>query len=83
MKNPVVTADRNTQKTGEMVCEILEEAGIQPVFFIMDSGRPEPDEFWVGTLALQFDRQWDRIVAVGSGTINDICKIVADMTGLP
>lgn len=83
MKSPVVIADQNTQKTGKMVCGILEEAGIQPVFFVMDSGRPEPDEFWVGSLALQFDRRWDGIVAVGSGTINDICKIVANMTGLP
>lgn len=83
MKSPVVAADRNTQKIGKQVCKILEEAGIQPVFYVMNTRRPEPDEFWVGSLALQFRRQWDGIVAVGSGTINDICKIAAGMTGLP
>lgn len=80
---PVVITDENTRETGKCVCKILEEAGITTAFLVMETERPEPDEFWTGFVALWFDRHWDGIVAVGSGTINDICKIIAGLTGLP
>lgn len=83
MRHPVVIADKNTQETGYRVCKILEDAGIRADIFVLDAKHPDPDEFWVGSVVLHFNSQWDGIVAVGSGTINDICKIMAGMTGLP
>ena len=83
MSFPVVIADKNTQETGKCVCKLLEEAGIKSDFWVMETEHPEPDEFWTGSAALRFDRRWDGIVAVGSGTINDICKIISSITGLP
>lgn len=83
MKHPVIVADRNTKVMGERVREILKEGGITPCFHLLDTDRPEPDEYWVGSVALYYEKEWDGIIAVGSGTINDICKIAASMTRLP
>lgn len=84
VRHPAVVADQSTyEAAGKAVCRILEEAGISPFLYVMNSECPEPDEYWAGALALRFDRQWDGIIAVGSGTVNDICKIAANMTGLP
>lgn len=83
MRHPVVVADRNTCSTGKEVCRLLEEAGIQPEIYVMKTDKPEPDEYWVGALLMQYVKEWDGIVAVGAGTINDICKIAANLTGLP
>ncbi len=83
MRHPVVIADRNTEEISQKVRKILEEGGIAPKFHLLDTDRPEPDEYWVGSAALYYEKEWDGIIAVGSGTINDICKIVSSMTKLP
>ncbi len=84
MTRPVVISDRNTYAAaGDKVCRVLEHAGISYQSCCLDTDCPVPDEYWVGRVALNFDRRWDGIIAVGSGTINDICKIIADMTKLP
>ena len=44
---------------------------------------PEPNELAIGQVAMQFDTHCDFIVGVGSGTINDIGKVIAKVTGLP
>lgn len=43
----------------------------------------EPDEKAVGSVVMHFDHACDLIIAVGSGVINDIGKILANMTKLP
>ncbi len=83
MKHPVIIADRNTKEIGEKAGKFLREGGIAPVFHLLDTDRPEPDEYWVGSVSLYYEREWDGIIAVGSGTINDICKIISSMTKLP
>jgi len=43
----------------------------------------EPDERAMGALAMAMDPSCDVIVAVGSGVINDCCKVMAHACGLP
>ena len=83
-KKAFVLADENTYKAaGEKVCGILEENGIAYSKFVFQGVSPEPDEFAVGSCMMHYDSSCDIIVAVGSGVINDIGKIAANVTGNP
>jgi len=79
-----VFADRNTYRVaGERVCQILRDDGNQVKSHVFADDHLEPDERSVGLAVMCFDPKCDVIVGVGSGVINDICKIVANLTGRP
>lgn len=79
-----IFADVNTYAAaGKAVCKILQEAGTAVACHIFNAGPLEPDEHSVGFAAMSIDPQCNAIVGVGSGVINDICKIVANLTGKP
>ncbi len=83
-KKAFILADENTYKAaGKKVCTILEKSGIMYSEFVFLGKSPEPDEFAVGSCMMHYDSSCDIIVAVGSGVINDIGKIVANVTGNP
>ncbi|NLC42922.1 MAG: sn-glycerol-1-phosphate dehydrogenase [Clostridiales bacterium] len=83
-RKPFLIADRNTyQAAGEKVESLLKEQGIDFSSYIYPQEHLEPDEFAVGQATMNFDKSCDFIVAVGSGTINDISKIIAMVTDLP
>lgn len=78
-----VLSDANTyQAAGERVCGLLARAGLPFTNFVFPFA-PEPDEKAVGSAVMHFDRTCGVIVAVGSGVINDIGKILSAVTGLP
>ena len=83
VKRPFVVMDPNTQKAaGAQVEAAL--AGIPHTSFVFPvAGRMEPDERAVGSLTMAFDPACDVLLAVGSGVINDCCKVVAHAAGLP
>ncbi|MBQ6019315.1 MAG: sn-glycerol-1-phosphate dehydrogenase [Clostridia bacterium] len=77
-------ADENTfAAAGGKAARNLEENGIPYTRFTYGKERVEPDEKAIGSAILHFDHGCDILVAVGSGVINDITKILAKMTGLP
>lgn len=77
-----VVADANTYAVGgEKVVDILEAAGIPTSEYVFPDRKLEPDEKALGALIMHYDPSCDVIVAVGSGVINDLCKILADFTG--
>lgn len=79
-----VLADENTYKAaGEKVCAILKDHEISYSKFVFQGFSPEPDEFAVGLCMMNYDPQCDIIVAVGSGVINDIGKLVAKVSENP
>ena len=79
-----VISDPNTyEAAGKRVCEILEKAGIGYASFTFNEGHPEPDEKAVGSVMLHYDSSCDIIVGVGSGVLNDIGKIIADIAHAP
>ena len=83
-KRPFVVADVNTYAAaGEKVCGILKDAGIPFGNFIFKDVALEPDEKAVGAAFMHFDPTCDVVVGVGSGVINDVCKILSHLTGHP
>ena len=83
-KKPFVVADVNTYAAaGEKVCGILKNAGIPFGSFIFKDAALEPDEKAVGAAFMHFDPTCDVVVGVGSGVINDICKILSNVACLP
>jgi len=79
-----VLSDKNTYAAaGGTVCRILQQAGIPYGSYSFQSDALEPDEGSVGSAVMHYDASCDIIVAVGSGVINDIGKILSHMTGKP
>ena len=81
---PFVVCDANTY--GAAMAEVesaLNGAGMTYTVFNFGPGRLEPDERAVGALIMAFDRRCDGVLAVGSGVINDCCKVLAHAAGLP
>lgn len=81
-KKPFVLADQNTfAAAGETVCGILEEAGLAYAKYVFPDAHLEPNEQAVGAAVMHFDHSCDLIVAVGSGVLNDIGKILSRVSG--
>lgn len=81
LKRVFVFADKNTYSAaGEAVCRILEQNGISIKKYIFTKEVIEPDESNVGLAIMNFDPTCDAVIGVGSGVINDICKIVANVS---
>ncbi|MBR0235553.1 MAG: sn-glycerol-1-phosphate dehydrogenase [Clostridia bacterium] len=79
-----VICDPNTYKAaGERVEKILSDAKIPHTLYSFREGHPEPDEKAVGSVILHYDSSCDIIIGVGSGVVNDIGKIVADVAHAP
>lgn len=84
IKKAFVIADKNTYKAaGEKAVYILENSEIPFSKFVFGVDRLEPDENAVGSAIMHFDTSCDGILAVGSGVINDIAKILANVTKKP
>ena len=84
-KKPFVVCDDNTYRVaGRRVDEILTAAGVDHVTYVIpcESGdRIAPAEWEVGSVIMHFDPSCDMFLAVGSGVVNDICKVAAHATG--
>ena len=83
-KKPFLVADHNTwQAAGEKVAEILTRHDIpfSSYVFPASRGHIEPDETAVGSIAMAFDPSCDILLAVGSGVINDCCRVMAHAAG--
>ena len=81
-KRPFVLCDVNTfAAAGEQVCAVLAEAGIPYSRYVFPQTALEPDEHAVGAAVMHFDSKCDLIIGVGSGVINDIGKILSNISG--
>lgn len=77
-------SDKNTWKAaGEKVSRLLKDSGICCISHCFDKDVLEPDEWSVGSAIMHYDSGCDLILAVGSGVINDIGKIVSAVSGKP
>ncbi len=76
--------DENTYKAaGEKVLQLLDENKIPHAFYSFPGERFEPDERSVGSAVMHFDSSCDMIITVGTGCLNDIGKIVANIANKP
>ncbi len=81
---PFIIADKNTfAAAGEKVIKNLKNNNFDYSLFIYEEERPEPDEKRIGSVFLHFDFSCDGLIAIGSGVINDIGKILALAHSLP
>ncbi len=84
-KFPMLVMDENTEKVaGNRVRDILDKAGIPHTdhVFPHTDGKMEPDEYAMGSLTMALDPRCDVIIAIGSGVINDCCKVMAHACNL-
>ncbi len=87
-KKVFLVSDIITHKVaGEKAVSILEESGITVCKYVFEKGTAkdplEPNETNVGLAIMHFDKTCEAVIGVGSGVINDICKIIASIAGLP
>ena len=76
--NPFVVCDKNTyEAAAKRAGEILSAAGIAHTIYVVPEmeERLRPSEWELGSIAMHFDPRCDVILGVGSGVINDLCKI--------
>ena len=78
--------DQNTYRAaGRKVTEVLEDADFQVKCTVLDSGDQIliPDEKAVGKMFMELEAGTGMIVAVGSGTLNDMAKYMSSRTKIP
>ena len=75
---PFVVCDPHTRDAAwDKVRTVLESAGVPYVYFCFPMEHVEPDEYAMGSLVMSFDPSCDCVLGVGSGVINDCCKVLA------
>lgn len=81
IKKVFMLSDNNTfSAAGEAVEKILTDSGIKVVGYSFQKDVLEPDETNVGLAIMHFDPSVDAVVGVGSGVVNDISKIVSNIS---
>lgn len=81
-KKVFLLADKNTfAAAGETVCNVLNKQEIAFVQYVMQEDNLEPDEKAVGSVIMHFDTSCDLIIGIGSGVINDLGKILSNISG--
>ena len=83
-EKPFILCDQNTyEAAGKQVDELLTAAGVEHVLYIIPCAGQKiaPAEWEVGSALMHYDPSCDLILGVGSGVINDICKVVGNALG--
>ena len=81
-KRPFIVCDANTKAAAwGRVQPVLEAAGVNYVLFCLPMAHVEPNEEAMGALVMRFDPACDCIMGIGSGVINDCCKVLARAVG--
>ena len=82
VKRPFIVCDVNTKAAAwDKVKAVLDQAGIPYTFFCFPMKEVEPDEHAMGSMVLAFDPACDCVLGIGSGVINDSCKVLAHAMG--
>ncbi len=80
---PFIVCDRHTYEAAWRFVEpVLEAAGLPYTLHMLSHDAVEPDEYSVGALCMAFDTSCDVVLAIGSGVVNDCCKVLAHTAGL-
>ena len=84
VKRAYVLSDKNTQRVaGDTVYSLLQENGYTYKGYVFKEEKVLPNERSVGAAVMNYDSTADVIIAVGSGVIGDIGKIVSSISGKP
>lgn len=78
-----MVCDVNTwEAAGKAVEELLCSRGIDHKYLVIQEKELVPDEKAAGTVITAFPGKTDLILAVGSGTLNDLCKFISFQVGV-
>lgn len=81
-KKPFIVCDVNTKAAAwDRVKAVLDGAGIPYTLYCFPMEHVEPDEYAVGSLTMAFDPTCDCVMGIGSGVINDCCKVLCHAIG--
>lgn len=81
---PFVVCDERTRAAaGNAVEAALKDAGVPYALYQLSGASVEPDERAVGSLTMALPPDCDGVLAVGSGVINDCCKVLSHAARLP
>ena len=79
---PFIVCDNHTKEAAWSFVEpVLKEAGIEYTLYCFPFDHVEPDEHAVGSLTMAFDPSCDCVMGIGSGVINDCCKVLCHAIG--
>ena len=79
-----VVCDKNTYRVaGERVCTALKKNDITFKLHLFEEKNVFPNEYFIGNLTMGMALDSELILAVGSGTINDICRYVSAVANKP
>ena len=82
-ENVYLVADKNTWEAAGKAAETgLKEAGLPCKSLVLDYDELVPDEPVIGEILVGYPKEADLILAVGSGTINDLCKFISFQVGV-
>ncbi len=83
-KKVFLLADINTyQIAGKKITKLLLDSNISYSEFVFNEKHPKPDEKAVGAAVMHYDTSCDAVLAIGSGVINDIAKILSSVSKVP
>ena len=83
-KKPFILSGKQSfSASGKSVLSVVEAAGIAYTKYVYPYSPVVPEEHAVGAAVMHFDRDCDCVVAIGSGVINDIGKILAGTFKIP
>ena len=68
---------------GEKITKLLTEVKHPFTNFILKSAEPTPDEKTIGEILINYDLSCDHILAVGSGSMYDLCRFISYKLKLP
>ena len=81
-KHPFILSGHDTfEAAGDVVEDVLNDADISFSKYVFPASPVIPNEESVGSSIMHFDNTCDCVVSVGSGVINDIGKILANVSG--
>ena len=76
-RRPFIVCDVNTKAAAwPRVAPVLAAAGIEYTLYCFRQTHLEPDEYATGSLLLAWDGRCDCVMGIGSGVINDCCKVL-------
>lgn len=82
-KRVCIVSDKNTYKVaGEKTYEILTNEAIDTCNIILEEDNLISDESALGMIMVGIEPECDLIIAIGSGTVNDLCKFISYKLGI-
>ena len=81
---PFLLYDTTTYSVaGKRVEDILTVSSLSFSGHVLEEEEPVPDEMTIGSILIHLDPSCDLIIAVGSGTLNDLCRFISYKLNLP